>query len=127
MNFFEVVVFSEFFEKEKGAGWVTWAGPRRNGSPRAGAQWRRPKGGRRAQDRAFLFLVFFSFFTKKYSNFFYKSSSLAGAPWGLVPWSMAPGCQAPPPRALGTLAPRPGEPGPRCKKIGKKLHLGPEV
>jgi len=83
MNFFEVVVFSEFFEKEKGAGWVTWAGPRRNGSPRAGAQWRR-----RAQDRAFLFLVFFSFFTKKYSTFFYKkniliffyrSSSLA--PW----------------------------------------------
>jgi hypothetical protein len=44
MNFFEVVVFSEIFEKEKGAGWVTWAGPRRNGSPRAGAQWRRPKG-----------------------------------------------------------------------------------
>ena len=74
MNFFEVVVFSEIFEKEKGAGWVTWAGPRRNGSPRAGAQWRR-----RAQDRAFLFLVFFSFFTKKYSNFFYRSSSLA--PW----------------------------------------------
>ena len=70
MNFFEVVVFSEIFEKEKGAGWVTWAGPRRNGSPRAGAQWRRPKGGRRAQDRAFLFLVFFSFFTKKYSKFF---------------------------------------------------------
>ena len=74
MIFFEVVVFSEIFEKEKGAGWVTWAGPRRNGSPRAGAQWRR-----RAQDRAFLFLVFFSFFTKKYSNFFYRSSSLA--PW----------------------------------------------
>jgi len=79
MKFFEVVVFSEIFEKEKGAGWVTWAGPRRNGSPRAGAQWRRSKGGRRAQDRAFLFFVFFSFFTKKYSNFFYKSSSLA--PW----------------------------------------------
>ena len=87
MNFFEVVVFSEFFEKEKGAGWVTWAGPRRNGSPRAGAQWRRPKGGRRAQDRAFLFFVFFLFLQKnillflqkKYSNFFYRSSSLA--PW----------------------------------------------
>ena len=79
MNFFEVVVFSEFFEKEKGAGWVTWAGPRRNGSPRAGAQWRR-----RAQDRAFLFLVFFSFLQKnillflqkKYSNFFTEV-----APW----------------------------------------------
>jgi len=67
MKFFEVVVFSEIFEKEKGAGWVTWAGPRRNGSPRAGAQWRR-----QAQDRAFLFLVFFSFFTKKYSTFFTK-------------------------------------------------------
>ena len=85
MNFFEVVVFSEFFEKEKGAGWVTWAGSRRNGSPRAGAQWRRPKGGRRAQDRAFLFLLFFSFFTKKYSTFFYKKNILIFftevAPW----------------------------------------------
>ena len=76
MNFFEVVVFSEIFEKEKGAGWVTWAGPRRNGSPRAGAQWRRPKGGRQAQDRAFLFFVFFLFLQKNILIFFTKV-----APW----------------------------------------------
>ena len=71
--------------------------------------------GQAGPGQGFFIFCIFSFFTKKYSNFFYKSSSLAGAPWGLVPWSMAPGCQAPPPRALGTLAPRPGEPGPRCK------------
>jgi len=72
MNFFEVVVFSEIFEKEKGAGWVTWAGPWRNGSPRAGAQWHGPKGGRRAQDRVFLFLIFFLFLQKNNLIFFTK-------------------------------------------------------
>ena len=70
--------------------------------------------------RVFLFLILFTFFTKKnILNFFNRSSPLApwaGAPGGLAPWSMALGSQAPPPRAPGTLASRPGEPGPRCKK-----------
>jgi len=64
--------------------------------------------GRRAQDRAFLFLVFFHFLQKNILNFFYRSSSLA--PWPGRQGAWLPGRGARGPGALVYGARVPGTP-----------------